>query len=62
MLADDSPAAGTKRRSDGDFALTTESARKQQLGDVRAGNQQHEGNRAEQGEKRRSRRLDNVML
>ena len=46
-------AAGAERRADGDLLLALERARQQQVGDVRADDQQHEHDGAEQHEQRR---------
>ena len=43
-------AAGAQRSPDGCFARAARGARQHQTGDVRAGNQQDESNRAEQDE------------
>ena len=46
QLPHDAAAAGAERRADGDFPLTHRRAREQQVGDVGAGNQQHQADRA----------------
>ena len=49
-------AAGADRGADGDLALAAGGAHEQQVGDVGAGDQQHEADRADQHEQRRPRR------
>ena len=48
QLTDDPRTAGAERRPDGDLALTAFGAREQQVGDVGAGDEQQECDRAEQ--------------
>ena len=43
QLADDAAAAGAERRADGDLPLPRQRPRQQQVGDVGARDQQHEG-------------------
>ena len=53
QLADDAAAAGADRGADRDLALPAGGADQQQVGDVGAGDQQHEADRAEQHQQRR---------
>ena len=48
QLTDEPPAAGAERRADADLALARARAREEQIGDVRAGDEQHDRDRAEQ--------------
>ena len=48
QLTDDPPAAGAERDADGNLARAPRRPREQQVGDVGAGNQQHEADRAHQ--------------
>ena len=50
QLTDQAAAPGTERRPNGHFRLTRRGPREQQVRDVRACNQQHEPDRAEQHE------------
>ena len=52
QLPDDAPARGAEGHPDGDLARAVRRSRQQQVGDVRAGDQQHEGHRGEQHEER----------
>ena len=52
-MPDDPAAAGAHRCSDRDLFLARSAAREKKVGDVRAGNQQHQSNRAEEREERR---------
>ena len=54
QLTEQPDAAGTERRSDRQLRLTRGGARQEQVGDIRAGDQQHEANGAEKHEERRS--------
>ena len=51
-LADDSPAARAKRRTNGELARADGRAREQQAGDVRAADQEHDADDAEEEEGR----------
>ena len=48
QLPDDVPSAGAERDADADLVRAMGGARQQQVGDVRAGDQQHEADRAHQ--------------
>ena len=47
-LADNAAARGTQRQPDADFTLSRHTARQQEIGDVRAADQQNETERKEQ--------------
>ena len=52
-LAQQPDAAGAERRANGQLRLARRGAREQQVGDVRAGHEQHEPDGAEQDQERR---------
>ena len=52
-LAQQADAAGAERRANGQFRLARRGAREEQVGDVRAGHEQHEADGAEQDQERR---------
>jgi hypothetical protein len=56
-LADQPPARGADRRPDGHLALPRRGLREEHVRDVRAGDEQHEADRAEQDEERRAGRV-----
>src|SRR5262245_25987943 len=53
QLPHDAPSAGAHRHTHGDFSLPRRSARQQQVGHVRAGDQQHASDGAQQDQQRR---------
>ena len=53
-LADEPPAAGPQRGADRDLARARRGAGEQQVGDVGAGDEQHEADRAQQEEESRA--------
>ncbi len=55
QLADDAGAAGTHGGADGEFALAAGGAHEQEIGDVGAGDEQHEADRAEKDQQRLAR-------
>ena len=62
QLPDQAPAAGAKRRADRDLARPVHRPREEQVGDVRAGNQHHEPDRAQQHEQGRAHRTGDRYL
>ena len=52
QLADQARAAGAEGRAHRELAVSRRAAREQQVGDVRAGHEQHESNRAQQHQQR----------
>ena len=54
QLADEPPAAGAQAEADGDLLLPRGGAGHQQVGDVRAGDQQHQADHAHQHHQRAS--------
>ena len=62
QLADDLPAARTNRDTDAHLARSSRGLGEEQVGDVRAGDQQHESDRAEQRpEEQRDLRAENAF-
>ena len=61
-LADQAAASGADRRAHDDLAAARRGARQQQIGDVGAGDEQHEAHRAEQHEQRLPRRADDGLM
>jgi hypothetical protein len=61
-LPDQPHAAGSKRSAHGEFLLTAQAAGNQQIGDVGAGNQQHQGQRRQQAVKHGLHRAGEDLL
>ena len=61
-LTDDAAAARAERVADGDLTLTRAGPREQQIRDVRAGDQQHEADRAEHHQQARAHVADDLVL
>ena len=47
QLSDEPQAARAERHANGHLAFSRDAARQHQIGDIRAGDEQHENNRAE---------------
>ncbi len=62
QLADEAPASGSDRGADGHLLLAAYSPRQQQVGHVGAGDEQHQRDRAQQEEQRRSHVLHHLIL
>ena len=54
-LANQLPASGAERGADGQLPLAPQQPRQREVGDVRAGDQQHETGRAQQDQQQRPR-------
>ena len=55
QLQNNAPWPGSHRRANGELALAAGSMNQKQIGDVRAGNQQHQAHRAQHHQQRRAR-------
>ena len=62
QLADDAPAAGAERGADGDFLLARERAGEEQVGDVGARDEEHEGHRRHEHQERQAHAPDRLLL
>ncbi len=62
QLLEDAPAPGAQRRTDRQFLTAAEATREQQVPDVRACDQQHESDRAEQHQERGPDVADDELL
>ena len=61
-LAHQAAALGAERGAQADLALARRAARQQQVGDVDAGDEQHQRDRADQREQRRAQLADQLFL
>ncbi len=61
-LANESPRRAAERRADGELALARRGADEQQIGDVRAGDEEDEEHRARERRDRRPHTLDEVVV
>ena len=61
-LASEPATAATERGANRDFPLSIAAAREQQIGDVGAGDQQHEDDGSEEDEQRRPHRRDQLIV
>ena len=62
QLPDHRPSARAQRRPEGELAFPDRGPHQEQMGDVGAGDHQHEAHRAEQDHQRRPGMLDHVLL